>query len=137
MKPIIAACGNDCSICPRHIPRTNEELHNTAELWYKIGYRDKVVTNDEIKCEGCTTKNWCRYKIIQCVSDRNILNCGQCEAYPCENIKDAFEKTMLFEPDCKRCCTSEEYEIMKKAFFQKKENLDRENKILKGDNNEL
>ena len=126
MKSIIAACGNDCSVCPRHLPKTDEELHKTAELWYKIGYRDKVVTIDEIKCEGCKPDNWCRYQIIQCVSDRKILNCGQCELYPCERITEAFKTTTLFEPNCKKSCTTKEYEIIKKAFFEKKDNLDNE-----------
>ena len=54
---ILAACGNDCSVCPRYtaLPyeKTGEELQHTAELWMKIGYRDHVVTNDEIACSGC------------------------------------------------------------------------------------
>jgi predicted acetyltransferase len=43
---IIAACGNDCAACPRYTAypyeKTEEELHHTAELWMKIGYRDYV-----------------------------------------------------------------------------------------------
>ena len=48
----IAACGNDCAACPRYTmhpyEKTGEELRHTAELWLKIGYRDHLVTNDEI-----------------------------------------------------------------------------------------
>lgn len=33
--------------------KTEAELVHTAELWYKIGYRDHVVTNEEISCTGC------------------------------------------------------------------------------------
>lgn len=43
---ILAACGNDCSVCPRYIKepyvKTEIELAHTAELWYKIGYRDGI-----------------------------------------------------------------------------------------------
>jgi len=57
-EKIIAACGNDCSLCPRYnkVPfvKSDEELSHTAELWYKIGYRDHVVSNEEISCQGCT-----------------------------------------------------------------------------------
>ena len=35
MVKILAACGNDCSACPRHLPKTEEELKRTAELWEK------------------------------------------------------------------------------------------------------
>lgn len=124
LENIIAACGNNCTICPRHLPKTEEELRKTAELWHKIGYRDKIVTTDEIKCTGCTPKNWCRYDIIQCVNDKNFANCGQCGSYPCSHIEDAFHKTMQFEPACRKLCSQEEYEIMKTAFFEKRKNLD-------------
>lgn len=123
MERIIAACGNDCSKCPRHLPKTEKELKETAELWFKIGYRDKVVSNDEIACEGCTKDNWCRYKIINCTSERGIENCGKCRSYPCEVIKEAFKVTMEFEPSVKSACSDEEYEMMKEAFFEKEKNL--------------
>ena len=126
-KRIIAACGNDCSVCPRYnMPpyvKTEEELHHTAELWMKIGYRDHVVTNEEISCYGCKPDNWCRYKVIKCTMEHGVENCGKCSEYPCENIKECFEVTKSFEPMCKKMCTDEEYEIMRKAFFEKEKNL--------------
>lgn len=124
---IIAACGNDCSVCPRYIKepyqKTDAQLRRTAELWYKIGYRDHVVTNEEISCMGCREDNWCRYKVVKCVHDNHVENCGQCKEYPCDNIKECFEVTMSFEPSCKEVCTRGEYEIMKRAFFEKEKNL--------------
>lgn len=45
---IIAACGNDCAVCPRYIKepysKTAKQLAHTAEFWYKIGYRDRFVS---------------------------------------------------------------------------------------------
>lgn len=124
---IIAACGNDCSVCPRYIKepyqKTDAQLRRTAELWYKIGYRDHVVTNEQISCMGCSEDNWCRYKVVKCVHDNHVENCGQCKEYPCDNIKECFEVTMSFEPSCKEVCTRGEYEIMKRAFFEKEKNL--------------
>lgn len=125
MEKIIAACGNDCSVCPRHLPKSSEELQHTAQLWSKIGYRDHVVTPEEISCKGCTVDNWCRYNVIQCVTERNIANCGQCEEYPCSHIKKCFEVTTSFAPACKAVCSEEEYAVMSKAFFEKKENLEK------------
>ena len=73
---IIAACGNDCSACPRYVAhpyeKTEEELQHTAELWMKIGYRDHIVTNEEISCTGCKPENWCRYHVIGCCRDKGI-----------------------------------------------------------------
>lgn len=106
------------------MPKTEDELHQTAELWCKIGYRDRLVSNDEIQCSGCTINNWCRYKIVECTERHKIENCGQCPNYPCGKIKDAFEQTLLFEPSCKLQCSVEEYDIIKRSFFEKEKNLD-------------
>lgn len=129
MGEIIAACGNDCSACPRYIAhpyeKTDEELKHTAELWMKIGYRDHLVTNEEISCTGCKPENWCRYHVVKCCEDKGISNCSECTDYPCQNMKECFEVTKSFEPMCKKVCTEEEYLQMKKAFFEKEQNLRR------------
>ena len=127
MKKIIAACGNDCSACPRYnvhpYEKTENELRHTAELWAKIGYRDYIATNEEISCNGCKPSNWCRYNIVSCCNNKGITNCSLCSDYPCQNIKECFEITRSFEPMCKKACTKEEYEQLKKAFFEKEQNL--------------
>lgn len=123
MEKILSACGNNCSFCPRFLPKTDSELKQTAELWMKIGYRDHVVTNKEISCTGCNPENWCRYKIVNCVTEKEVRNCGECLNYPCENIISCFETTNSFAPDCKRVCSNEEYEMLRKAFFCKEKNL--------------
>ena len=124
---IIAACGNDCSACPRYVAhpfeKTEEELQHTAELWMKIGYRDHIVTNEEISCTGCKPENWCRYHVAGCCEEKGIANCSQCESYPCGTMKECFEVTGSFEPKCRQVCTAEEYNRLKKAFFEKEHNL--------------
>ena len=126
-EKIIAACGNDCAACPRYnaypYEKTDEELHHTAELWMKIGYRDHVVSNEEIACYGCKPENWCRYRVIKCCEDHGIKTCAECSGYPCDNIKECFEVTKTFEPMCRKVCTDDEYKILEKAFFEKEKNL--------------
>lgn len=127
MDRIIAACGNDCSACPRYVAppfgKTEEELQHTAELWKKIGYRDRVVSRDEIACRGCRPENWCRYGIAECCADKGIATCAECADYPCERSRECFEITGSFEPVCRRVCTKDEYAQMAKAFFEKEKNL--------------
>ncbi len=129
MGKIIAACGNDCSACPRYTvhpyEKTEEELRHTAELWMKIGYRDHVVSNEEISCTGCKPENWCRYHVAKCCKERGIASCARCPEYPCENIRECFAVTKSFEPMCKKVCTAEEFMQLRKAFFEKEKNLDR------------
>lgn len=124
---IIAACGNDCASCPRYnvapYEKTPDELHQTAVLWQKIGYKDHVATDEEISCSGCKPENWCRYRIASCVSSRGIRNCGECDIYPCDNFRNCLEVTSSFEPACRKACTKEQYDVLCRAFFRKEENL--------------
>lgn len=128
MERIIAACGNDCTACPRYTAspyeKTAEQLHETALLWMKIGYRDHVVSNEEIACHGCKPENWCRYHVIKCCAEKGIKTCAECEDYPCSNMQDCFNVTMSFASKCREVCTYDEYEHLRRAFFEKKENLD-------------
>lgn len=114
-------------MCPRYVlhpyEKTEEELHHTAELWAKIGYRDHIVTNEEIACTGCKPENWCRYRVAKCCEDKGIRTCAGCDVYPCENMKECFQVTRSFEPACRLVCTDEEYGRLKRAFFEKEENL--------------
>ena len=121
---IIAACGNDCAACPRHLPKSEEELRHTAELWAKIGYRDHVVSNAEIACAGCTPSNWCRYGIAECASARRVSTCGACPEYPCEKTRACLAGTVSFAPACKSACDAGEWNALQRAFFEKKRNLD-------------
>ena len=132
-EKIIAACGNDCAACPRYTAypyeKTDEELHHTAELWMRIGYRDHVVTKAEIACHGCKPENWCRYRVIKCCVDHGIKTCSECSEYPCDNVKECFAVTKTFEPMCRQVCTDDEYKRLEKAFFEKEKNLS--NKMVK------
>jgi len=80
VSKIIAACGNNCAACPRYnvhpCEKTEAELHHTAELWMKIGYRDRIVSNEEIACTGCSPENWCRYRIVKCCAEKGIPTCS-------------------------------------------------------------
>ena len=47
IETIIAACGNDCAVCPRYTAhpyeKSDEELHRTAELWMRNQMRNCIV----------------------------------------------------------------------------------------------
>ena len=127
MGKVIAACGNDCSACPRFTvhpyEKTEEELSHTAELWMKIGYRDHICTNEEISCSGCKPESWCRYRVAGCCAARGITTCADCPVYPCKNLEECFAVTASFAPACRRVCTEDEYESLQRAFFEKDRNL--------------
>ena len=127
-------CGDDCNACPRYIATQSgdvEQLKKVAALWYRVGYRDKIVPPEEMICHGCSS-TWCNRTYLrdvrECASEKSIENCGECEGYPCKKVLKVFEQTESFAKACREKCSKEEYECLQKAFFSKKDNLDRVNR---------
>ncbi len=125
MHKRIAACGNDCSACPRLLPKAEAQLRRTAQLWKDIGYRDSVVSAEEIACRGCTPGNWCRYGIAACADARAIEGCWACGEYPCERLEECFRTTESFRGACLKACSEAEWTALREAFFCKRENLEK------------
>ena len=44
MQEKITLCGDNCLSCPRYMAQKDEELEHVAELWYRIGWRDKMLS---------------------------------------------------------------------------------------------
>ena len=107
----------------RRTPKPQKNCTTPLSCGIKIGYRDHVVTNEEIACTGCKEENWCRYRLVKCVNEKHIAHCGQCENYPCDVMKACFTVTGSFISTCKKVCTPEDFEILRKAFFEKEKNL--------------
>lgn len=127
MHMILAACGNDCAVCPRFVATRSGDsarLQAVAELWVRCGWRDTVVTPEEIACRGCATATWCRYGIRACTREKGIAHCGHCATYPCDKIAAAFERTALYRAHCQQVCSSEECASLQAAFFDKQRNLE-------------
>lgn len=127
LRRLVAACGNDCAACPRYTAhlyeKSEEQLRRTAELWFMIGYRDRVVSPEELACPGCRKENRCRYDVVGCCFGKGIGSCAACAQYPCERMKACFSVTESFEPKCREACTPDEYRQLKEAFFEKEQNL--------------
>jgi len=126
MSSKISACGNDCTACPRYIATQSgnpEELEMVAELWYRCGWRDKVISNKDIACKGCKAASVCRYHIIECVSEKKLASCALCLEYPCDKINQAFETSDKFERTIEEVCSISEVHKLKKAFLNKQKNL--------------
>ncbi|MDP4274069.1 MAG: DUF3795 domain-containing protein [Bacteroidota bacterium] len=122
----VSICGDICTECPRFIATKNndtEELQKVARLWYRLGFRDRIVSIEEIKCTGCNKQKSCSYGLNDCVHLKDKDNCGECDLFPCDKIENAFKKSELAESDCKGKCSEEEYLQLKRAFFNKKEIL--------------
>jgi hypothetical protein len=69
--------------------------------------------------------------VRECCLEKNNENCGKCESYPCNKIDNAFEITRNNVEKYKEILSKEDYEMFAKAFFSKKDNLDKVNREFK------
>lgn len=89
---LAATCGLFCPSCPLFIG-THEDsakLEKSAEIFH--------CSADDLKCEGCRSNQksvFCRENcnISVCAKNKGLEFCGECEKYPCEELKN-FKKKM-------------------------------------------
>jgi len=121
-----AFCGDICELCPRFTATHSGDparLDAVAELYRRLGWRDESVTPEELRCLGCTESPSCILGVRECALERDVDHCGVCGEYPCNRIAGAFELSARYEALCRERSSPEEYALLKKAFFEKKENL--------------
>jgi hypothetical protein len=124
----IGVCGDNCSYCPRYIATQNRnatELDKVKELWVRLGLRDPTFPARDLVCLGCKPGNKCVYsKLPACAREKGIDNCGLCDRYPCNLINAVLEKSEKLRSHATKICTPEEMEVLDKAFFSKRQNLE-------------
>lgn len=121
----ITLCGDNCIYCPRYLAKTEEELSKAAELWYRVGWRNHIVSGEEIQCGGCSSHKQCTYGLVACIKRHGVDKCNQCREFPCEKIEEMIGRSVGYEEKCRQVCSKEEYQLLDKAFFHKEENLKR------------
>ena len=93
MDEILTRCGYRCDLCLAYRPNIEKNPDNRQILsdgWFKyFGFR---IQPDNIICDGCLADH---PKIIDqecpvrpCVNERGLENCGYCDQYICEKLKD-------------------------------------------------
>ena len=123
MEEKITLCGDNCIECPRYNAHSEEELSKVAELWYRAGWRDRIVSKEESVCTGCSSHKECTYHLVECTKEHNVEKCNQCADFPCEKIDDMLKRSEACQKKCKEVCSDEEYDKLEKAFFDKVNNL--------------
>ena len=128
MPDMLTYCGGRCDYCPRYLATQSgdpEQLAEVAELWHRLGWRDRVLSPEEIACRGCTPASWCRYGIAACAAGRNLGNCGECREYPeCGRLQDMFARNAAYHEICRRRCSLGEYAQLRLSSFSKRANLE-------------
>ena len=124
VAPIISVCGDDCAVCPRYLAQTEDELRETAIFWYKAGWRDRVVSNEEIRCTGCGCRPTCSFMLLPCVKEHGVEKCSGCGEYPCGKIHATLASSKSKKQQCRAACESdEEFAMFVRAFYEKEKHL--------------
>lgn len=124
----MGCCSDACDHCPRYIAMhsgNRDKLIEVAILWHKAGATATLLTPEEIACRGCSPDKICPFGIAKCAFEKGLKHCGECSDYPCLILKARFDLIPKLSEDMKKVCTKEEYDLVYKAFWQKKENLDK------------
>lgn len=119
----ITLCGDNCLECPRYLADTDEKRKRAAELWHRVGWRERVVSNREISCSGCSSHKQCTYQLVECTKEHGEEKCNQCRQFPCAKITDMLKRSKQYEETCRNVCTPDEYRMLRAAFFDKEKNL--------------
>ena len=123
MQEKITLCGDNCLECPRYNAHSEEELAAVAELWYRVGWRDRIVANEEIRCTGCSSHKQCAYGLVECTRSHGVAKCSQCSSFPCGKISVLLRRSGEYQERCRKVCSPEEYAALERAFFHKETNL--------------
>jgi hypothetical protein len=126
---MIGVCGDHCLCCPRYVATQKgdaEALEKVKEWWVRLGLRKPGFPAEAMVCVGCRPENKCAYpELLACASMKEVENCGQCQEYPCRLLDPVFENSEKLHAHAARVCTPDELEMLDKAFFSKRRNLDR------------
>ena len=125
---MIGICGDNCLHCPRYHATKNvdeREMEKVKELWVRLGLRDPAFPTRDMTCSGCRPENKCAYgEVRTCAHAKGLENCGLCQLYPCEMINEVFKETEKLSCVAAGICSTQEMDMLHKAFFSKRQNLD-------------
>ena len=126
----MGCCGDVCEICPRFTATQSghvKNLRKVAVLWRIVGWWEDTESPKELTRHGCASISHCDLRVRECVLGKSIENCGQCTEYPCARLLAIFEQNEKDADIYKTQFSAKDYQIFQKAFFSKKERLDKIN----------
>ena len=86
-KELLAPCGLYCGVCGVYIAHRDDNVKLKGKLAGFYG-----VTPEDLACKGCLSdqrSSFCSScSIRECVSDKGIDGCHQCDDFPCDFINN-------------------------------------------------
>jgi hypothetical protein len=127
---MIAACGNRCDLCPRFTATQSgspAQLSAVAELWHRVGFRDRMMGSAEMACQGCGMAGGphaCPHGVLECADAKGHANCGLCpDMGSCAKVQAMLDKGADQALRCRVLADPQEFSRLDAAFFHKQENL--------------
>lgn len=94
VKKMTAPCGLACWACAYYKDNISDEL--AQQVAERIG-----IEAMDMPCEGCRSERGCSFEMPltgnkgcptkNCVADKGLHNCSECEGFPCENLMPVLE----------------------------------------------
>ena len=100
-------------------------MKKVAELWKIVGWEDTIQSLDKIACCGCDSLEICGLGVRECAVEKGLDSCGKCADYSCDKYLAIFKNNEKEAAICKEKFSKEDYELFQRAFFSKKERLDK------------
>ena len=88
-RSLTAPCGLDCFNCEIYEKNITEEM--------KKQFASKIQKDpEEVPCKGCRAEKGCRHlgqpcETLQCIVDKGLEFCFECEEFPCVKLQPAKE----------------------------------------------
>lgn len=123
-EDIRACCGFHCSQCPAYIGniRSEADRNRVSETWHKIYGLE--IPAEAIRCDGCLkpdSENPFRIGgdcgMRNCVHDRKIAHCGQCNEFPCDLIEKHIASVESVAPGCQKTLAPDEFKDFIKPYL--------------------
>lgn len=97
----LAYCGYDCKRCPVYLATQHNDIELLKQIVITPGISNIEQTVEKLGCYGCCDKKTvnimcsnCPIRI--CAKEKQIINCGYCNDFPCDKLNYISEKTMEY-----------------------------------------
>jgi hypothetical protein len=129
----LAMCGYCCDMCKAFVLNIKKKDERNALSEYWKDYYDLDLSPENISCEGCRCTKANAHRIDDscpvrsCVLDKEIIDCSECEEYPCDTFLS--RKGLNYEEayQIKKIDVAEYYDFL--CAFDNKSRLDRKKLI--------
>jgi hypothetical protein len=122
MEPIVAKCGYRCDLCLSHEAnlKSDEDRLRMSDAMLKY-YQVKLAPEAIKPCKGCLASRKPPDKecpVWYCVEEKGIENCGHCEDFGCDNLKERMDTVESFLEKASNV-PQEDYQLFFKPYLSR------------------